>query len=279
MNGLEIFSMIDNQCLIYVLNKGFIKTEFVAPGDRVYTLGLDAKVSIEEVESIQSDFFYGKINVIDSGQHNVNSTDSSLHLYTSEQYGVKYLKFLEIPAKTPDKEYRSSKYLPLLSTPFFAGKRSNSDQELEYIARMLVSEQYDISSFNSIVSRCTGEDALVLVDLLEFWLSDDPGKGWLGRAQVKARAHEIKNEYIADEILKIACLAGYTSKKTCIRDGKSWLVFINYESTPVPGSRPKNEKYYKQSYFGSVYQINANSKSILGISKGRCFYLPCASVL
>lgn len=44
---------------------------------------------------------------------------------------------------------------------------------------MLVSEQYDISSFNSIVSRCTGEDALVLVDLLEFWLSDDQVKSGL----------------------------------------------------------------------------------------------------
>lgn len=269
--------MIDNQCFIYVLNKGFTHVQNVSPGDNVYTLGLDAKVSIEEVHSVISEFFYGKLNVIDSGQHNVNSTESTLHLYISETYGTKLLKFSEIASHTPNKDYVSNKYLPFLSTPFCAGRRNNSDQELEYIARMLASEQYDLSSFNSIVSKCTGEDALVLVDLLEFWLSEDPGKGWLGRAQVKARAHFIKNEHIADEILKVACLAGYTSKKTTISQG--WLIFINYESTPVPGSRPKNEKYYKQNYYGNIYSINAKNRSILGMSKERCFYLPCSSVI
>lgn len=271
--------MLNNRTKIYVVGKGFIDTDLVSPGDMVYALGSDLKPCIEPVLSISSEFIYQKINIVDSGQHNIDTTDDTRFLYYSDLYGAKYLKFSEIPKHTQDKAYSESKYLPVLSTPFLAGERRHSNSELEYIARMLAVEDYDIASFKSIVDNCTGEDALALVDMLEFWLSSDPGTGWFGRVQVKARAHKIKNQYIAYEIARIAVMAGFTSRISVDPASDSWFIRISYESRPIAGSRPKIEKYKTANYFGNVYLINARNKAILGLSKNRCFYLAATSTL
>lgn len=268
--------MIDNQCSIYVINRGFVSAQEVSPGDLVYTLdGL--KVEISCVDSVRSEFVYKKLNVVDSGQHNINATEDTLYLYHSDELGSKLISWNMIPKLTPDKAYFPKKYLPVLSHPFWAGKRNTSDVDLEYLARSIAVEKCDEKSFREIVSICTGEDAIALIDMLEFWVSTEPGIGWFGRAQVKARSHFVQSEYIADELCRIAVLAGYTALKT--QAPNSWVVNVSFESRPIPGSRAKIEKYYKTNYAGYVYLINAKNRPILGMSKKRCFYLNTSSTI
>lgn len=269
--------MIANNTKIYVIGKGFVNASHVSHGDLVYTLNSNLKVSIQPIAYISSDFCYDKINVIDAGQQNIDTTEDTRFLYYSDIDGSKYIKFDEIAKYTPNKEYSEKKYLPVLSSPYFSGYRKYSNQELEYIARMITIHDYD-NSLLDIIKNCTGEDHQALVDLLEVWVSDDPGVGWFGRAQVKARLHEINDKEIAEAICLSAVLAGYTSTLH-VNENNFW-VMISYESRPVPGSRPKNEKYFKQNYVGNVYNLCAGeNENILGMSKQRCFYLNTTSTL
>lgn len=256
------------------MNRGFTALADLSPGDKVYTLD-GFRVEIIPIDTVRSEFISDRINRIDSGTHNVLITNDALSLYYSEVNGFKFLQFEQIPGHTRDKTYEAKKYLPVLSWTA-PGARQCSDTDLEYVARMMLTKEYDLSSFNSIIKRCTGLDSLVLVDLLEFWCSASPGKGWLDKARVKSRVHEIGNEYIADELCKIACLAGYTASIAKFSE-KTWALKVNYEPMPIPGSRPKNEKYYYSFYTGHAYCINAQNRPILGRSRGRIFYLPTRS--
>ena len=268
--------MINNECFIYVIGRGFISPSELAPQDRVYTLdGL--RVVEDEISSVTSEYVYEKICVVDAGQQNVSVTSDTRFLYHSDRHGSRLISFNDIPKLTPNKDYNERYYLPVLSNPYLAGSRNTSDVDVEYIARMIATEDVDEKSFKEIVSRCTGEDALALIDMLEFWASDDPGIGWFGRAQVKARLHYITSEYVMNELARIAVLAGYTATTKIVESG-FWL-FVSYESRPIPGSRPKNEKYYVQNYMGNVYLINAGNKPVLGKSRDRVFYLPTSSTI
>lgn len=266
--------MITQSCNIYVIDRGFVSPDEVSPGDKVYVLdGFDVKV--KSVEAVHSDFISDRIYRIDSGQHNVVITSDALSLYYSEVHGFKYLRFEDIPSHTRDKTYQANKYLPVLSWPA-PGKRKCSNVELETLARMILVHRYERDLLDDIMSRCTGSDCLALVDLLEFWCSESPGEGWFDRAQVKARTHRINDPHFRDELAKAAVLAGYTAAFSEFSPRKYGLR-INYESMPIPGSRPKTEKYYYTYYTGMVYSINAGNLPILGSSLGRVFYLPTRS--
>lgn len=269
--------MITAQCDIYVVGQGFRKAESLTPGNQVYTLDGSGKPEIVPVDSISTDFVSGKINSIDSGAHNVDLTDDARLLYFSEQYGHKYISFNQIPSMTPNKEYIAGKYLPVLSSIETSEARC-SLTELEYVARMLAVDEVDYASFKVIVDRCSGSDALVLIDMLEFWCSFAPGQGWFERAQVKSRSHAVTSTLVLDELCRMAALAGFTAAETTM--GPALYGFkVSYESMPIPGSRPKNEKYFKKYHSGLMVNINARNRPILGRSKNRVFYLPTTSVL
>lgn len=268
--------MITEGCSIYVVDRGFIEISEVSPGDKVYTLdGFES--SIKSVDSIRSEFISSRLNHIDSGQHNVIITDGSLSQYYSETNGFKYLRFSEIPSHTRDKTYQANKYLPVLSW-LHSGDRNCTDRELESVARMVLVKRFDRDKFDSIIYRCSGLDALALVDFLEFWCSESPGKGWFDRAQVKSRTHQIDDLHFRDELARIAVMAGYTAAFSTFEKDK-YALRINFESMPIPGSRPKNEKYYYTYYTGLAYSVSAENLPIMGKSRNRIFYLPTTEML
>lgn len=269
--------MITQDCEIYVVGKGFVKPEDLFVGDQVYTLDSDRTPTTTKIVSLTSEWFYGKIGCIDSGAHNVDVTEDARLLYWSEVYGTSLISFRQIPSMTRDKTYSPTKYLPVLTWVDPAGQNCTL-AELEYIARMCAVHEYDYASFSNIVNRCTGLDAAILVDMLEFWCSRSPGDGWFGRVSVKSRTHIIKDKFILDELCKIVVLGGYTAAVTKY-DSFTWGLKVSFEAMPIPGSRPKNEKYFLRYYTGLVYNVNADNKPILGRSKGRCFYLPTSSEL
>ena len=129
-----------------------------------------------------------------------------------------------------------------------------------------------------MVNNMGGKDCTVLVDMLEFWVSVSPGAGWFGRAQVKTRNHPVRDKYFAEELAVICIRAGYTAALGMF-DERTYSLRVNYEPMPIPGSRPKNEKYRKEYFTGYVYNINSSNKSILGRSLNRMFYLPTSSIL
>lgn len=270
--------MIPSTCKIYVKDRGFVPALDVAPGDMV--MSLDGKRAEEiAVSSVSSEFQNVWLNYVDSGQHNVYATEDALFLYYSEDKGKRYLDFKQIPNLTPNKEVTSSAYLPVLSYLYKSGRRNLSDVDVEYLARTIATmrHSYDRDSFFRISRRCTGEDALAFIHLLEHWVSRSPGKGWFGRANVKARMHQIPDLELVQEVARLAAFSGYTSM---FIDTGPYALNINYASMPAPGSRPKNEKYKKVHYRGEVVNINAMNRPLLGISNTkRCFYLPCSSTL
>ncbi len=269
--------MIVESCSIYVIGKGFVDISMVGPGDIVYTISSDLKVEETVVSSSSSEFVTQSLNFVDSGQHKIEATNETMYFYTSERHGTGYFSFDMIPKITPDKDYIATKYLPVLSWPNLAGYRNNSDLELEYCARMLAAgrEAFDLNSFLSISRKCTGEDAFIFVDMIEFWHSRHPGLGWFDKVQVKSRAHVVYDDLTMYEVMRLACMAGYTSSFQKYEHDR--VVNISYESTPIPGSRPKSEKYKKSYYIGNVYSINAKNRPILGTYKNKCYYLPCST--
>lgn len=265
--------MITNQCDVYVIDQGFVALEDLSPGMMVYTLD-SLRVEPEPIKSVRSEFIQQKINVIDSGQHNVDSTNNTLHLYHSEINGSKYLTFNHIDSHVRSKSTDPKKYNPVLAWPYFQDKRNCSDLDLEYVARSIVSRHVDYKSIQTIMDRCTGDDALVLVDMLEFWCSDNPGRGSFGRVSVKSRLHTIESQWLLDELCKTAALAGFTSHTAKFNDREfAWRVY--YEPMPVAGSRPKTEKFKQRYFVGNVYQVETlNNRPVLGRSKNRTIYLP-----
>ena len=269
--------MITEHCDLYVLGRGFVKALDLNVQDKVYSLDGAGQVEITEVESVSSEYISGKINRIDSGAHNVDLTDDARSLYYSENHGYKLISFNQIPAMTPNKDFQPNKYLPVLSSRE-SGPPNCSLTELEYVARMLAVHQVDRPSFDNIINRCSGSDALVLIDMLEFWCSFSPGTGWFERAQVKSRSHEVRDRHILDELSRVAVLAGFTAATTEL-DQERFGLKVSYEPSPIPGSRPKNEKYFKTYYTGNIVNINAKNRPIMGRSRNRIFYLPTSSTL
>src|SRR5574338_1348773 len=202
--------MIGDRCDIYVIDQGFKTLDQLSPGDRVYTLDNDV-VSIRPIRKVTSDFVSGVFNDIDSGQHNVMVTDDTRLLYYSQKLGYRYISFDEIPSLTANKEITDNKYCPVLSWPF-AGDRNCTNQELEYIARSVLVNSYDYETIEDILARASGLDCLVLVDMLEFWCSTDPGKGWFDSVQVKARTFYLRDEVIADKLMLAIVLADFSAR-------------------------------------------------------------------
>lgn len=260
---------------IYVIGKGFVNASELTVGNQVYTLD-GHKVEKSRVDSIKQDFVSQRLNRIDSGNHNALLTDDARLLYYSDLHGYKYISFDQIDSHTRDKAYLESKYLPILSwmddTP-----RQFSDAELERVARSVAVNVYDYDAFGYMVENMGGQDCSVLVDMLELWISVSPGTGWFGRAQVKTRNHPVRDKYFAEELAVICIRAGYTSALGMF-DERKYSLRVNYEPMPIPGSRPKNEKYRKEYFTGYVYNINAQNRPILGRSLNRMFYLPTSSV-
>lgn len=270
--------MILSSCQIYVLGRGFIPALDVTPGDVVVSLAGKRTENVE-VTSVESRFVNTRANYVDSGQHNVSTTDDALFLYHSETKGTRYVRFPEISKITPNKEAKETDFLPILSYLHSDGGRNLTDDEAEYLARVVATERwsYDRQEFFSLSSLCTGEDALAFNHFLEHWASQSPGSGWFGRANVKARMVKIADKELIREVARLAVYAGYTC--TFIDIGTT-AININYASMPAPGSRPKNEKYKRRHYRGNVVNINAQNRPLLGISDtNRCFYLPCSSTL
>lgn len=267
--------MIGDRCDIYVIGQGFKQLADLGPGDRVYTLDKDI-VSIEPIIKVTGDFVSGIFNDIDSGQHNVMVTDDTRLLYYSQKLGYKYISFDQIPSMTANKEIADNKYNPVLSC-VAPGTRNCTNKELEYIARSVLINHYDYDKIDTILDKASGQDCLVLIDMLEFWCSTDPGKGWFNRVQVKARNIFLKDQVIADKLLLATVLAGYTGNYEYRRNWAS--IHISFASMPIPGSRPKSEKYKKQYFTGMIYNVDAGNKAILGRSRQRVFYLPTSSIL
>ena len=224
--------MIGDRCEVYVIKQGFKQLADLMPGDRVYTLDKDV-VSIEPIRKVTSDFVSGIFNDIDSGQHNVMVTDDTRLLYFSQKLGYKYISFDQIPSMTANKEIVDNKYNPVLSC-VAPGERNCTDEELEYIARSVLVNYYDYDKIDTILDRASGQDCLVLIDMLEFWCSTDPGKGWFNRVQVKARCIFLKDRVIADKLLLCIVLAGYTGNYEYIKSGV--VIHISFASMPIPGS-------------------------------------------
>ena len=272
--------MITSENKVYVFGKGFTELQTISPGDMVYSLA-GQRVEVAPIEKVECHFISANINSVVAGQQNVDATDDARFLYHSDKHGVKYASFREIPNITPNKEMSETKYLPVLTHPYFQGERRATDSELEYLARMLAAggSSYNLGEFIEISQKCTGEDALVFTHLVETWLSISPGQGNFGRVHVKSRMHIVYDRFIADEVIRLALLAGYTCTEI-IFPRHAIALKISYESMPVPGSIPKNQKYKKAFYRGLVYNIMCEgNRPIMGKSRGRYFYLPTTSTL
>lgn len=261
---------------IYVIGQGFVNASELTIGSQVYTLD-SHKVRISQIDSVKQDFISLPINRVDSGNHNALITDDARLLYYSERHGYKYISFDQIPGHTADKIYLPTKYLPILSWQDLS-PRQFTDSELESIARSVAIHKYDHRTFENMVHKMGGQDCSVLVDMLELWVSVSPGVGWFGRAQVKTRNHPVRDKYFAEELAIICVRAGYTAAIGKF-DERTYSLRVNYEPMPIPGSRPKNEKYRKEYFTGYVYNISSGNRPILGRSLNRIFYLPTSSIL
>ena len=271
--------MITQDSEIYAIGKGFVTPDNLTPGDRCYTLD-SWRVEVGEVSSISSDFISQKINVINSGQNNVDATPDARYLYGNGRGDSRLVPWEDIPKITPDKSASETKYCPILSWPA-PGDRLLSDRDLEYVARMVAygREAYDLSQFYSVVNRVeTGQDAQVLIDMLEFWASESPGTGRFDRVSVKARTHKIHDKRMLDELCRVAVLAGFTASVSSY-NSLTYALKVYYESMPVPGSIPRNQKYSQRHYTGLVYNIDVGNKPVMGRTKNRVFYIPCSSIL
>ena len=265
--------MMTSDCEIYVINQGYKHISEVSPGDKVYSLN-NLFVEETEVLSVRSEWINEKIHVINSGQHNVDVVKGTKHLYFSENHGPKYLTTPEIYSHTRSKSADPNKYTPVLSWPYIQDKMSCTLVELEYVARMVTYRHYDVQSFMSIVNRCTGEDALVLIDMLEFWHSDSPGKGQFKRVSVGARQLVIRDKLFLEELARMAVLAGFTASTHKISDYR-WALKVYFEPMPIPSSIPKDQKFLEKLYAGVVYSIEVNNRQpVFGKSKDRYVYLP-----
>lgn len=264
--------------LIYIVGRGFVPIDEVSPGDKVYRLN-GLKPEVGTVDSITSEFVNDRIYSIRSGLHHIDATADTRYLYNSEAHGYKYIPFGEISNLTPNKEYLDTKYLPVLARPSFSDVRGCTNQELEYLARLMIFENrvFDRELFLSFTERMTGDDAFIFIDLLEHWISVTPGQGMFGKLNRKSRAFFFENGLVCDEICRLACMTGYCTLLT--EHDTGFVLQIFFEGSPIPGSTPKNEKYLRRHYYGNVYNLNSGNMPVFGRFGARAFYLPCTSSL
>ena len=266
------------QCQIYVLGKGFIPVDEVSPGDQVYRLN-GMKPEVGQVDSVSSEIVNDRLYHIQTGLQQVIATEDTRYPYYSEENGLRYIAFNQIERLTPNKEYSSTKFLPVLSMPMFEGTRTCSDQELEYLVRMMVLEKISLNlkEFFSISTRMNGDDAFVFIDILEHWASVTPGAGFFGRNNRKSRAFFFLNKEVSEEICRLACLVGCCTMMYESESGYALQIF--FEGMPIPGNVPKNEKYKRAHYYGPVYNLNSNNLPVFGRYGTRAYYLPFTSTL
>ena len=264
-------------CDVYVVGRGFIHVSDVSPGDRVYTLnGLVPEIS--RVQEVQSEFIRQSIHRISTGMQRIEATKDTLYLYVSEINGLKYIKFAQIDKLTPNKEYRDNKYLPVLGG-FMGGDRNFSDQQLEEITRLLLLRAPSCADkIPVLASQATGTDAFVFMDLVEHWLSDNPGIGRFGKLNRKSRAFFFNYDSYVDDFCLLAMKAGWLTQIDKL-PGDGAAVNVFYDSSPVPGDVPKNEKYVNKYYVGNVYGINSHNRPIWGRFERRAYFLPFTSDL
>ena len=256
----------------YVIDKGLTNPEDVCVGDLVYTIDGNLKIRINSIESIKMDFYSGKINVIKSGQNQSLSTDTTRFMYVTGdlKYATRFAKWSEIESITPNKEALPTKYLPVLSFLDDAS-RTMTDSELDGLARRIYLGELTDAQYRGMLKNMRGQDGIVLITLMEEYFSESPGKGKYGRASVKDRLFYIPQKWIVPEIARIAVLSGYTAQ---IVDPGIGAIQVNFESTPVPGSIPKNQKYYKEPFADYVYALNAKNLPILGRSRTKWCFMP-----
>lgn len=259
-----------SDCKPYVIGKGLTEPFDLKLGDRVYTLDDNLKIEIRPIDFLKTDFHAGKINVIKSGQNQSLSTDSTRFMYVTGdlKYKTMFAKWSEIDAITPNKEAQPSKHLPVLSF-LDQHPRMYDDLFLDGLARTLYLGNLTVETFRDTMIPMRGQDGIVLVTLMEEYFSDAPGKGKYGRASVKDRLFYFPQKWVTEEVARLAVLSGYTAQ---IVDKSIGALQINFESTPVPGSIPKNQKYYKEPFADYVFQIRAGNLPILGRSRTKwCF--------
>lgn len=258
------------KCHPYVVGKGLTDPFDIYPGDKVYTIDQNLNIDIKPIDSISTDFYAGKINVIKSGQNQSLTTDSTRFMYVTGdmKYSTKFAKWEEIDSITPNKEALPSKYLPVLS--FLDNhEREYSDHFIDGLARKIYLGQLTYDEDCATIKSMRGRDGIVLITLMEEYFSESPGKGKYGRASVKDRLFYVPQKWMTVEIARLAVLSGYTAQ---IVDQSIGAIQVNFESTPIPGSIPKNYKYYKEPFADYVYAINAGNLPILGRSQTKwCF--------
>lgn len=208
--------------------------------------------------------------MVKSGQNQSLSTDSTRFMYVKGdlKYQTTFAKWSEIDSITPNKESLPSKYLPVLAF-LDDNPRQHDDLFLDGLARRIYLGELTPEMYRDIIRPMRGQDGIVLITLMEEYFSTAPGKGRFGRASVKDRLFYIPQKWLTQEIARLAVLSGYTAQ---IVDPSIGAIQINFESTPVPGSIPKNEKYFKEPFADYVYAINAGNLPILGLSRNKwCF--------
>lgn len=261
----------------YVIGKGLTDPFDVSPGDVVYTINQGLKIQTTPVESVRSDFFTGRINVVKSGQNQSLSTDSTRFMYARGdlKYETIFSSWQEIPAITPNKDVQLKKFLPVLSFLDDA-PRIHSDQFLDGLARRIYLGDLTWEKDRDTMKSMRGQDGIVLITLMEEYFSDVPGKGKYGRASVKDRLFYIPQKWVVHDIARLAVLSGYTAQ---VVDHSIGAIQVNFESTPVPGSVPKNQKYYKEPFADHVFAINANNLPILGRSLTKWCFMQTAEAV
>lgn len=256
----------------YVIGRGLTDPFEISPGDKVYTLDENLNIDVTPVDSISSDFYTGRVNVVKSGQNQSMTTDSTRFMYVTGdmEYETRFARWEEIDSITPNKEALPNKYLPVLS--FLDNHdREYKDSFLDGLARKIYLGQLNQDEDCAIIKSMRGRDGIVLITLMEEYFSDSPGKGKYGRASVKDRLFYIRQRWMTEEIARLAVLSGYTAQ---IVDQSIGAIQINFESTPVPGSIPKNFKYYKEPFADYVFAISARNLPILGRSQTKWCFMP-----
>lgn len=263
--------------LIYVIDKGYVDPGELSPGDSVYTLHGN-KIEQSKVKTVQSDFISESINVVSSGQASSLGTSDTRYLFVNGYGEYRSLAWQEIPKLTRDKAYRASNFLPVL-TALDDRPRTFTDSELDGLARLIATEVYDPFEVRKTLLSLTGLDNYIFIEFLENWCSYDPGKGYgFSKVLVKSRMFDFAYKQIADQICRVANMAGWTAETREYE--RRHFVAINFEATPSLGSIPKTQKYYTQPYVGIVYNVDAGNVPIMGRTAfGKYCFIPTMSKL